>query len=377
MSPFGEPHRFRPTKISMCLLGVVILLGSAPPAFSQNVDIARIRADWQKRFEKSHNVYYELDGNITYAKGMLATNDGSGARDKIPKGGFPEKELSKPLAASWSIDFDNLKFRKYDMQHVCNVSELTFSKREQLVGFDGTRSWSTHPYEKKIINFFRSKWDTDYSSSIDEAVFFAHGVFPIKRLLYKELHRQTEDSIKITTVGRKKVQGRECEVIKVEPKKPLTNRNEIRLYVDPARQSAVTRYESYQFGIPTLQTDVDYVFDKRHKLWLPSRITVLWHELRWFPEDPANPAPFPSEDLGKPKGWHVLPVLGHVIDLKVVKRQVNQGFAKDAFDPPLKPGQVVLDHENKLKFHVVESDDGVALKPFLGRVQVGGAAFLE
>jgi hypothetical protein len=348
-------------------------------AVSQSVDIERIRSDWQQRFEKSHNVFYNLDGTVTHKAGSLVGEDDQFDRENVevefPEGGFPPQDLAKPRQITWAVDFDKSRFRHSDMQHVFFLNRLEFNKREHQNGFDGKQSWSTNSANENLVVYFQSQWHKSYSSGISSTVFYAHGLFPVKSLEFRNFSLQTVDSLKITEVGTKKVNDRECAVIRVEPKTPVTDVREVWMYVDPERQSAVVRHELREHGEAISQTDTDYEFDNVHGLWLPKTIVGRAYDLLWRPENPQNPAPPPKPWLGETAGWIPVTELTYYAELKVAERRVNQGFDDTDFSPPLKPGMVVQDKVFKQVFQV--SDDGVTLKPYKGKLRVRNITFDE
>ena len=155
-------------------------------------------------------------------------------------------------------------------------------------------------------------------------------------------------------VGPAVIDGRNCWVVTVKSR----NKEDVvpdRWYVDPARDSAVVRVQSF-FDFRTaneertaqqlfLQTvtarQMDISYEQRDSLWVPTAWKTSYYSLDY-------------DTSGQPR-----PILASVTDLKVTEFAMNGGLSGDLFRQPRQPGQLVHDERDGELYKVAE--DGAAL----------------
>ncbi|MDQ3330785.1 MAG: hypothetical protein M3552_09045 [Planctomycetota bacterium] len=328
-------------------------------AAEPNID--RIRQDWQARFAATKDFVYKTEGKTISPKGTMIIAGDDTAPESVRETGYPLEDLSRPYEIDWFVDLQAGLLRQEKLYPVLNTDTLESSERQIVEAFDGETLWTGRRDGEGGIALrpaSRAEW---FFTVDDLPFFFAHGIFPLKSLDYKDFSKQTAASLAITPEGTSVIGGRSCEVVRARfpgsERKPGESFDIIHLFhIDPLRQSAVLRIEknyigdaaalrrnmgikSYPSG-PVLGMSIDIGYQEVEDMWVPERIVKNVYDVLNAGLNDGNP----GADLTQ------------TIELEVTEVAINQGIDRALFAQPLSPGMIVRDDRDEGKKYTVADD---------------------
>ena len=347
------------TSSRYCILCAVLsCIPSGLAAVEPNIE--RIRRDWEERFTRTRNVVYQTEGQQISPKGTIIYAGDSTAPASIRETGYPPEDMSKAYELNWYVDHQHGFLRLERTNYVFDVDAVEFEEQRIVDAFDGETLWTGSLDGEGGLSLqpsSRAKW---FFTTASLPMFFAHGMFPLELLNYKDLSSQTADDLTLTPAGFSVVEGRRCEVVRVQWRGSDPDVRQL-LHVDPERHSAVLRYEEKFVGKPSALSFVpEREYPEGPVLGMSidieqQEVDGMWVPLRWVKNvyDTLN---------ARVVDGRAKTDLTETIKLEVVEVEINAGIDPSLFTQPREAGMIVQDRRGDYEKYVV-ADDGETLVP--------------
>lgn len=247
-------------------LGLVICFGARVRADDKNKELQKILGDWQGRQVLLRTARYTISG----------THEPKNR--KLP----PGTPALLPTRSVLLLDVEHRRHRLESSKPAISSDDAGEPLKDYtLTGtetFDGKeqRGMAEKSGDVKGGGLGIVKGDLVFQR-IDqglEPIFFAHGVVPsVWGDLRPDKWPTVFDSENFEYVGRQSFRGRNCAVVRTEPRAYAEIAFD-EFYVDTERQSAIVRHVFYSGNNPTLRTDVDW--KQTENGWWPDKWTCTW-----------------------------------------------------------------------------------------------------
>ena len=326
---------------------LVLTLLNGQLSAAEDARLAQVRADWRARRTAMHDVMYRIEGEVVTPK---HSEFAPGEPDAPPgaENGYPPEDVSKSFKRQWSIDFDRGLFRKDVETTTFSPETLQSHALTRVEAFDGETVWTVSSNAKEDLLLqpaTRMEW---IITATDYPPLFAYNIFPLGTVKSAALGSQTSEQLSLRLVGEATIDGRACLVVAATARGDEVPH---RLYIDPARGSAILRFESFfnfkvdgvRYGADVLAIKIDVDYRETQGLWLPSGWSYTHYagSIAVTPGDRSESTPM------------------RFYQAEVVELALNQGLAPALFRQPRKAGDVVSDNRDG-SLNIV-ADDGATL----------------
>lgn len=293
--------------------------------------LEQILRDWKARQESTLTVRYQLEGTGTVVKGSV---QGIVQNPELAgEGTLPPEDYTYPGSLVYKIDFVKGLVRRERGAEIYDVTTKKFARQYSVHVFDGKTHTAHHPKEKNepppgsLLSDVALDAPADFRFEFqDLPVFLAHGTIPAAQMPTLSKLKPAVDATSFRVVGKGMVRQAECIVLKSGK-----DSRHVQYWVDPRKQSAVVRVETYSGENLVSRLDVDY------------------KEIEWG---------------HVPSGWTVNHFFGgqptQMASFSVSNCAVNEPLEAGSFEIDLRPGMVV--QKGKMEFFTV-SDVG-ELEPY-------------
>ena len=264
------------------LLIVVAVLSSGAIARAEEVDprLAKVFADWKARQAKFESIRYHLLGEVVNPKGCAPTPGGT-------ESNTPPSDLKYPARRTVLLDFTTGRHRMEEEEIQIDFATMKRHPASKLWVYDGKaiaayrpREKNTHPTEGVKENqpevgvgkgyFGMAAWNAAYWP-----LFAGHGgvaSYDVPILPGKPLVLPKVEFMKVQ--GPATHRRRACLVVQTQPRDKCHEE----WWVDPARESAVVRYQMFLSGKPYVDAEIEH--ERTDRGWLPKSwtYTIWWTE---------------------------------------------------------------------------------------------------
>lgn len=243
--------------------------------------LAKILSDWKARQQIADSMRYEIEGHYVVPRDSYPRLD-------ITPGPLPVKDAEFDVSIELLLDFHNQGSRRIEEGEVLCGPIQSFIPRYEVCLYDGREYSQYKPRDRNTSNRWTpDKYDTElykvgkfpyvqFFRTVDLPVFFSHGSFlsPQFEPAGHKMLNLPEAAI-FAEHETIEYEGRQCILLRTHP---LFGRGRFHheIYVDPARDSAVVRYDF--FLEKRLFSSLKIEHEATEHGWLPARWTVTIFE---------------------------------------------------------------------------------------------------
>lgn len=264
------------------LLVLIVVLACGAIASSEEPDpqLAKVFADWKARQAKFKSIRYHLCGEVVDPKGCAPTPGGT-------ESNTPPSDQKYPTGRTVLLDFTTGRHRMEEEETQIDFATMKRHPSSKLWVYDGKaiaayrpRERNTHPTEGVKENqpevgvgkgyFGMAAWNVVYWP-----LFAGHGgvgSYDVPILPGKPFALPKIEFMKVQ--GPAAHRGRACLVVQTQPR----NKSHEEWWVDPARESAVVRYQMFLNNKPYIDAQIEH--ERTDRGWLPKS----WTYTMWWTE---------------------------------------------------------------------------------------------